>query len=173
MSPPNPDLRYWERHARNYDRSLFLLSKPLPRMLQLDISQATSRDWIESSVRFAAAELIRGRLASSTVVSRLSEVLLVEAVREYASSENGSGCGWLKGIRDPNIGRAQALMHQGLDMPWTAEMLAKRVAMSRSSFVERFTDLVGVPPIRYLTVCRLTAARAILRNEGRLKWTGI
>jgi ubiquinone/menaquinone biosynthesis C-methylase UbiE len=35
LSPPNPDLRYWERHARNYDRSLFLLSKPLPRMLQL------------------------------------------------------------------------------------------------------------------------------------------
>jgi hypothetical protein len=52
------------------------------RMLRHDISKAASRDWVETSVRFAAAELVRGRLASSSVMSRLSEVLLVEAVRE-------------------------------------------------------------------------------------------
>jgi len=58
------------------------LFSALPKMLKLDVSKAASREWIETSVRFAAEELVRGRLASSSVMSRLSEVLLVEAVRE-------------------------------------------------------------------------------------------
>jgi hypothetical protein len=81
-----------------------------PRMLRLDISKAASRDWVETSVRFAAAELVRGRLASSSVMSRLSEVLLVEAVREYISTLGDREQGWLKGLSDPNIGRALALI---------------------------------------------------------------
>jgi hypothetical protein len=84
------------------------LLSTLPRILRLDISKAASRDWIETSVRFAAAELIRGRLASSDVMSRLSEVLLVEAVREYIATLGEREHGWLKGLSDPNVGRTRA-----------------------------------------------------------------
>ena len=64
----------------------------LPRVLTLDLREGLSRDWVETSVRFAADELAAGRLASSNVMSRLSETLLVEAVRQYASTlANGSG----------------------------------------------------------------------------------
>ncbi len=69
----------------------------LPQILGLDISKAASRDWIETSVRFAAAELMLGRLASSDVMSRLSEVLLVEAVREYIATLGDRDHGWLGG----------------------------------------------------------------------------
>src|SRR5581483_736852 len=82
----------------------------LPRILRLDISKAASRDWVETSVRFAAAEIIRGRLASSDVMTRLSEVLLVEAVREYIATLGDRDQGWLKGLSDPHIGRALALI---------------------------------------------------------------
>jgi transcriptional regulator GlxA family with amidase domain len=137
----------------------------LPRLLKLDISSAASRDWVESSVRFAAAELVRGRLASSSVMSRLSEVLLVEAVREYISTLGDREQGWLKGLSDPNIGRALALIHGDIAAPWSAGTLAKEVALSRSAFMDRFAQLVGVPPIRYLMVWRLEIARRHLRES--------
>lgn len=135
----------------------------LPRVLSLDIREGTARDWIEASVRFAAGELAAGRLASSTVVSRLSETLLVEAVRQYSTTLSSGDTGWLNGVKDPQIGRALALIHRDLATPWSAETLAKAVALSRSAFADRFTSLVGMPPIRYLTVWRLQTARLNLR----------
>jgi AraC-like DNA-binding protein len=142
------------------------LLKTLPRMLKLDISKAASRDWIETSVCFAAAELVRGRLASSSVMSRLSEVLLVEAVREYSSTLADREQGWLKGLNDPKIGRALALIHADIAAPWSADTLAKEVALSRSAFMERFSKLIGLPPIRYLTVWRLETAKRHLLESG-------
>jgi AraC-like DNA-binding protein len=139
----------------------------LPRVLTLDIRQAASRDWIEASVRFAASELAEGRLATSGVMSRLSEVLLVEAVRHYATQRPETETGWLKGLADPQIGGALALLHGDIRAPWSAEALARAVAMSRSAFMERFRALVGVPPIRYLTGLRLEAARRELTESRR------
>jgi AraC-like DNA-binding protein len=141
------------------------LLSALPRMLTLDISAAASREWVETSVRFAAAELIRGRLASSSVMSRLSEVLLVEAVREYVATLDAREQGWLRGLSDPHIGRALAMIHGDIAATWSVEELARTVGMSRSAFMERFTQLIGVPPIRYLTVWRLETAKRHLRDS--------
>ena len=139
----------------------------LPRVLKLDIREGTARNWIEASVRFAANELADGRLASSSVMSRLSEVLLVEAVRHYASTLADEEVGWLKGLGDPHVGRALALMHQDLCAPWSAEALAREVALSRSAFMERFSSLVGTPPMRYLTAWRLQTAKLQLRETRK------
>jgi AraC-like DNA-binding protein len=138
----------------------------LPRVLTLDVRQGTSRNWVEASVRFAARELAEGRFASSSVMSRLSELLFVEAVRNYASTLREEETGWLKGLQDPNVGRALALLHGRIDAPWTTEMLAGEVALSRSAFNDRFTSLVGMPAIRYLTLWRLQVAKERLR-QGR------
>lgn len=143
------------------------LLSTLPRMLKVDVRKGTSREWIEASVTFAASELAKGRLASSNVLSRLSEVLLVEAVREYASSLADAEPGWLMGIRDQNIGRALALIHQEISRDWTAEALARQVALSRSAFMDRFTALVGMPPIRYLTAWRLRTAKLLLKETAK------
>jgi AraC-like DNA-binding protein len=139
----------------------------LPRMLKLDVKEGTSREWVEASLRLAARELAEGKLASSGLMSRLSELLFVEAVRRYAASLPDSEAGWLKGLRDPYVGRALALIHSELNAPWTAEALAKEVALSRSAFVDRFASLVGMPPIRYLTQWRLLTARLRLREGGQ------
>lgn len=140
------------------------LINTLPKILKLDVREGASRDWVEASVRFAASELTQGRLASSGVLSRLSELLLVEAVRNYASTLGDREKGWLKGLADPKVGQALALIHQRPSAPWSAAALAKEVALSRSAFVERFTALVGMPPIRYLTAWRLQTARLNLRE---------
>ncbi|MPZ56549.1 MAG: helix-turn-helix domain-containing protein [Rhizobiales bacterium] len=139
----------------------------LPRELTLDVRQGMSREWVEASVRFAAGELAEGRLASSSVMSRLSETLLVEAVRQYSSTLADENAGWLKGLKDPHVGRALALIHQNINAPWSAETLASEVALSRSAFMDRFTAFVGIPPIRYLTVWRLQTAKLHLRETRK------
>jgi AraC-like DNA-binding protein len=139
----------------------------LPRMLKLDVEQGTSRDWVDASVRFAASELTEGRFATSSVMSRLSELLFVEAVRQYSVTPGDQDAGWLKGLEDPRIGRALALMHRSISSPWSAEALAREVSMSRSAFVERFTRLMGMPPIRYLTLWRLQTSKLHLRETQK------
>ena len=98
-------------------------------------------------------------------MSRLSETLLVEAVRHYASTLADQSGSWLNGINDPQVGRALALIHHNIGAQWSAESLAKEVAMSRSAFTDRFTTLVGMPPIRYLTVWRMQTAKLNLREK--------
>ena len=136
----------------------------LPAILRLDVRQSASRDWVEASMRFAANELMEGRQAESGVMSRLSELLFVEAVRAYSSTLGEKEFGWLKGLADPHVGRALALIHHNVERPWSVELLAREVALSRSAFVERFTTLVGAPPIRYLTALRLETAKLNLRE---------
>lgn len=154
------------------DNSANPLIASLPRLLKLGVRDGTSRDWVEASVRFAADELTKGRFASSSLMSRLSETLLVEAVRNYAQESEDTRVGWLKGAADPQIGRALALIHGNIRAPWSNESLAKEVGMSRSAFVDRFSEIVGMPPIRYLTSWRLNHARLNLRETrmpiGRL-----
>jgi len=136
----------------------------LPRLLTLDINEAGSRAWIEASVRFAARQLAAGQLPSAGIMSRLSEALLVEAVRDYASKATGVEDGWLKGLNDANIGRALALMHGDLAADWSPDVLAREAALSRSAFMDRFLRVVGMPPGRYLTVWRLETAKRHLRE---------
>jgi AraC-like DNA-binding protein len=139
----------------------------LPRMLKLDVRHGASRDWVDASVRFAADELTQGRFASSSVMSRLSELLFVEAVRQYSATPGDRVAGWLKGLEDQRIGRSLALMHRNISTPWSAEALAREVSMSRSAFVHRFTTLMGMPPIRYLTLWRLQTAKLHLRETQK------
>ena len=101
------------------------LISTLPKALKIDVRRAASREWIEASVRFAANELAEGRVASSSVIARLSESLLTEAVRQYASTVAEEEVGWLKGVKDPHIGRALASIHYQLDASWSAEGLAR------------------------------------------------
>lgn len=140
------------------------LIEALPQVLVLDVRQSLSRDWIEASVKYAAAELAMGRLASSGVILRVSETLFVEAVRQYAENSAETDTGWLQGLRDPQVGRALALIHRDIGAPCSVAALAKEAAMSRSAFVERFTAIVGVPPMRYIARWRLQTARRSLRE---------
>lgn len=136
----------------------------LPKILKLDIREGASRDWVEASLRYAASELTQGKVGASSVMARLSELLFVEAVRQYASTLDESERGWLKAMKDPQIGRALALIHRDIAANWSADALAREVALSRSAFMERFADLVGMPPIRYITALRLQSAKLQLRE---------
>jgi len=142
------------------------LLESLPPLLKLDVRATASGAWIESSFRFAASEIAAGRIGSATVITKLSELLFVEAVSQFVANLPAERRGRLAGLRDPQIGRALATLHERPSEAWTAEALALEVGMSRSAFAERFTSLVGQPPMHYLTLWRMQVAAQHLR-EGR------
>jgi AraC-like DNA-binding protein len=141
------------------------LLSALPKVLKLDLRAITSGAWIESSFRFAVSEIAAGRMGSTAVIAKLSELLFVEAVTQYVAGLPAERRGWLAGLRDPQIGRALALLHSRSVEPWTADSLAAEVSMSRSAFAERFTSLVGQPPMHYLALWRMHVAAQRLRES--------
>jgi AraC-like DNA-binding protein len=139
----------------------------LPEFIKIDIREGASRCMIEASMEYAVNELTEGRTADSEILARLSELLFVEAVRKFADSLSDHETSWLKGLRDPQIGQALAVMHHDIARPWTAAELAELAAMSRSAFMARFTERLGVSPIRYLTLWRLQTAKLKLAETTK------
>jgi AraC-like DNA-binding protein len=139
----------------------------LPPMLILDIRDAPGGDWIRRLFDYGAHEITGSDPGAATVLSKISELLFVEAIRRHLAGLPAQQTGWLAGLRDATIGKALALIHTRLAEEWTARTLAREVGLSRSVFADRFTALIGAPPKRYLTSWRLRVAADKLR-EGRL-----
>jgi len=130
----------------------------LPSMLKIDVAGGASGEWIESTFRFAAKQFAAGKAQSPAVLAKLGEVLFIEAVRHYLASLPPDQSDWIAGLRDPIVGRALALLYAQQDRRWTANELARAAGLSRSAFAERFTDVMGEPPMRYLAKWRLQRA---------------
>ena len=137
----------------------------LPKVLKLPVKHGASGDWIESSLRFAALEMAAGRTGSPAILAQLAECLFMEVVRRYIDSLPQPERGWLAGLRDPMVGKALSLLHARMDEPWTADGLAREVGLSRSAFADRFTRIIGEPPIRYLARHRMRFAAQRLRTS--------
>jgi AraC-like DNA-binding protein len=140
------------------------LIRILPSVLKLNVADGASADWIESSLRFAAQEMAAGRAGSLTLLAQLAECLFMEAVRRYVDSMPSPERGWLAGFGDPVVGRALSLLHARQDHPWTVDKLADEIGLSRSAFADRFTRIMGEPPMRYLGRQRLRLAAQRLRT---------
>jgi len=147
------------------DHAFGPLLSSLPSVLKLDVRSTPLGAWVESSFRFAVSQIAAGRVGSTTVIAKLSELLFVEAVGQYIAGLPDDKQGWLAGLRDAQIGKALALLHAKPAMGWSAEALASEVGMSRSGFAERFTTLVGQPPMQYLTNWRMQLAAQRLRES--------
>ena len=148
------------------DAQLEPLLKTLPTLLTLKVRDTPGGEWIAQSFRYGAQQLANGDPGAATIMSKMSELLFVEAVRRYLTTMPESHTGFLAGLRDPAVGKALALMHTQLARPWTSEDLADAVNLSRSAFADRFSALMGQPPMRYLTGWRMQVAGHKLR-EGK------
>ncbi|TIP27645.1 MAG: AraC family transcriptional regulator [Mesorhizobium sp.] len=138
----------------------------LPNVLKLDAADGASAIWIESNFRFAARELARGRAHSPAILAKLAELLFMEAVRRYFTSQPPLDSSLAAGMRDPIVGRALGLIHGQIARRWTTEDLAREIALSRSAFAERFTRVIGEPPMRYIVRQRLEQASAQLKESA-------
>jgi AraC-like DNA-binding protein len=136
----------------------------LPPVIQVR-GEGGSPAWLETTLQFIACEMQSGQPGASTVVSRLVDVLLVQAIRTHLS-QSPTGGSWLRALVDPQIGRALSLIHEQPEAPWTVQQLAERVAMSRSAFSARFSELVEEPPLTYLTRWRMARATRMLETTN-------
>ncbi len=139
----------------------------LPAVMTLNLASLPSGAWMARTFEYAAQTLAEGDTGAPTVLTKVAELMFVEAVRRYLSSLPPEETGWLAALRDPAVGRAIALMHAKPASDWTADALAQEAHLSRSAFAERFTALIGVPPMRYLINWRMQMAMQKLR-ETRL-----
>jgi AraC-like DNA-binding protein len=114
--------------------------------------------WLSQFPQQAVAESRAGRVGSETMLTRMAELMFVEVVRRHVEQLPPQQTGWLAGLRDPVVGPAIAEMHERPAHAWTLNDLAHTVASSRTVLVERFSRLVGVPPMQYLTRWRLQLA---------------
>ena len=132
----------------------------LPRLLHLQGSGGRS----EQFAQLAAEESARKRPGAEALLERLSEMMFVDAIRRHVEQLPEQSTGWLAGLRDRFVGRALALLHDKPAAEWTVEELSRQVGLSRSAFHERFVELIGQPPMQYLTQWRMQAASRLLRD---------
>jgi AraC-like DNA-binding protein len=92
------------------------------------------------------------------MLTRMAELLFVHVLRRYMDGLSVLETGWLAGLRDPMVGPALTELHQRPSHPWTLADLARAVRTSRTVLIERFVQLVGIPPMQYLTQWRLQLA---------------
>jgi AraC-like DNA-binding protein len=139
----------------------------LPRFMRIGRGTSAATDaLLDHFLGLAAAEHGDKRAGAQSVLNKLSELMFIEAIRTHMDHLSGDNTGWLSGLRDPLVGRALSLMHAQPARPWTLEELAAECGASRSGLVSRFTQLMGYPPIQYLTRWRMQLAARRLGERG-------
>lgn len=142
------------------------LMSSLPEAIVVGASDSPQVEWIEGVLRLLSAETRGLRPGGEAVITRLADILLIQTLRSWIETDPAATRGWLGAVRDPQIGRAIALIHRDPGRRWTVASLASELAMSRSAFADRFTSLVGETPIAYVTRHRMRLAREVLRSQG-------
>ncbi|MCI4663680.1 MAG: AraC family transcriptional regulator [Neomegalonema sp.] len=137
----------------------------LPDLLQIDSKDDGADDWLRSTFAFIGREAQELRPGGETVITRLVDIIVIEAIRRWLSRAPEAEQGWLRAARDPQIGRAILAIHRDPAASWTVASLAKLAGMSRSSFSARFSNLLGAPAMQYVTTWRMNLAREQLRNS--------
>ena len=141
----------------------------LPTLIHLPTAgSGPTSGWLSTLLAITMKESGSARAGSDNVLARLSEVMFVEAIRRYLENLPAAQTGWLAGLRDPMVGQALSALHNGPSQAWTVARLAQLVGVSRSIFAERFTEMVGQPPMQYLALWRMQLASRLLSEGGQV-----
>jgi AraC-like DNA-binding protein len=120
------------------------------------------------NIQFITREVEGDRPGSEIVLLRMADVIFIQILRAYLARVPDDGAGFLGALRDPSTAAALGAMHHRAEVPWTVASLAEEVGLSRSVFAARFTQLVGEPPLGYLTRLRMQKAAILLREGATL-----
>ena len=138
----------------------------LPAAIHLEALGSAQPEWMQATLRLMAAEARELRPGGEAVITRLADILVVQAIRSWLETDPAAQTGWLGALQDRQVGRAIALIHRDPARAWTVASLARELSMSRSSFAARFTELVGEPVMTYVARWRMQVALGSLRDDG-------
>jgi AraC-like DNA-binding protein len=137
----------------------------LPRTFHAPVSAASQR-WLLSLLGPGVEESERGTAGGEAMLTKLAELMFVEIIRKCIAALPDDARGWFSALRDRHIGAALHLIHGRPAEDWTVDRLAREIGLSRSAFAERFVNMVGVPPMHYLSRWRLQLAANLLVYKG-------
>jgi AraC-like DNA-binding protein len=143
------------------------LVNALPPLVRTNLRGSPAARLMEEALGFALSDSDAPRAGGLAMLSRLAELLFIEIVRRHVEASATGATGWVAGLNDRYIGRALALMHGRPGEDWTVEKLARQVGLSRSALAERFVQVLGEPPIAYLSSWRLRLAAQKLAGTRR------
>ncbi|WP_321842719.1 AraC family transcriptional regulator [Paraburkholderia bannensis] len=138
----------------------------LPPLIHVRANDPAVGPWLADTLMAFIRESMACQPGWAVAAARLADVLFVQLLRAHLSSAI-SHTGWLRGLMDPQIGRAIAQLHRYPEREWTVESLAVTAGMSRSRFSARFVELVEETPIGHLTAYRMYVASGALRDSRR------
>lgn len=136
--------------------------RALPPAFVVRLPDGAASGWVRASVSYALEHAVPSNTSSNPTAARLPELVLVEVLRAHLASAPAADHGWLAALRDPVLAPALALLHASPERKWTVAELAAGAAVSRSLLDERFRQMLGRSPIRYLTEWRMHLAEELL-----------
>jgi AraC-like DNA-binding protein len=137
----------------------------LPAVLHLRGRRPGVEAWLRATFDFLERESETYRPGADSVITRLADILFIEAVRGYIASPEAEKAELSVALRDPQVAAALASIHQHPETDWDVKMLARQAEMSRTAFAIQFAKLIGEPPLRYITRCRMDKAAGLLRSS--------
>jgi AraC-like DNA-binding protein len=140
--------------------------QPLVSQLPEQITITADSEWVGAALRLMGMEAAERRPGGETVIARLCDILVIHAVREWLATSPEARRGWLGAVRDPHVGRALLRIHESPETDFTVASLAAEAHLSRAAFAERFSALVGMPPLTYVRHHRMRLATDLMRDRG-------
>jgi len=137
----------------------------LPPVIHMAAAQSNRADWMRATLELMSDETRTARLGNEAIISRLCDIIVIQALRSWIEQDPGATTGWLGALRDDRIGTAIACIHARPELEWTVASLADEVAMSRSAFAARFSEMVGEPVMRYVTRWRMYMALELMKSS--------
>jgi len=137
----------------------------LPPVIHLRGSTSSVDAWLRMTFDFLARESLAYRPGGESVITRLADILFIEAIRGYFASPEAEKAGLAVALKDSRIGAALASIHDRPEADWDIKTLARQAGMSRTAFAIRFARFVGEPPLRYVLRCRMNKAADLLRTS--------
>jgi len=141
------------------------LISALPAVIHIKGEDGRAVPWLETTLQYLASETASRLPGAETVIGHLTDIIFIQAVRAYITSAGECKKGLVRAMADPQIGQALALIHDAPQQSWTVASLALHVGMSRAGFAARFRELVGEPPMQYVTRWRMHKAAGMLRSS--------
>ena len=148
------------------ERGISPVFSALPPYLHIRRDDGPSSRWLNANINHIIEEVESGRPGTEALLSRLTELMFVETLRTYLRTLPSEERGWFAALRDPVVGAAIEAMHNHPTEPWTVAQLARKVAVSRSVLAARFSALLDVSPIAYLTRWRIRLATNLLEDPS-------
>ncbi len=137
----------------------------LPPVMTIEAADPTN-PWIHSTIALMVDEVRAMRPGGDAVITRVSDILVIQAIRSWLGRSDLPRTAWLAAMRDPLIGRSLTLLHHDPFQPWSVATIAQATGMSRSAFAARFLNLMGEPPMHYLRTWRMQVAVQLLKQDS-------